>query len=128
MGRPLLPMLLAFLVVAACADSGYDNDIVSREIDPVRNWLDGTSTENGSPKPVTTNRSVAPVGQMIDGLARRLQERPDDVDGWRLLAQSYAYVGDMDRARAAADMAVSLGADEASVSAAVRDAHTDRNR
>lgn len=121
-------MLLGFLVVAACTDSGYEDDIVSQEIDPVRNWLDGTSTENDSPESATTSRSVAPVGQMIDGLARRLQEQPDDVDGWRLLAQSYAYVGDMDKARAAADMAVSLGADEASVSAAVLDAHTDRGR
>lgn len=121
-------MLLVSFLTAACGESSNQSTVVSSEVDPVRNWLDGTSRQKDATRPPTTTQSVAPVGQMIGRLASRLEEQPDDVDGWRLLAQSYAYVGDMDKARAAADTAVRLGADEETVSAAILDAHTDRSR
>ena len=128
MSRPLLLMLLVSFLTAACGESRNESPIVSSEFDPVRNWLDESPGQNGPSNARAAARPVAPVGQMIEGLANRLEKQPDDVDGWRLLAQSYAYVGDMDKARAAADRAVMLGADEGTVSAAVRAAHTDRSR
>ncbi len=126
MGRSLMPVALASMLVAACSGSNNDRLTGSSDLDRVQGWLNDT----GQPvqTPTSGARSAAPVSQMIDGLARRLESQPDDEAGWRLLAQSYAYVGDMEQARAAADRAVALGADSQAMSAALVQAHTDRRR
>lgn len=70
---------------------------------------------------------VAPVPSLIGGLARRLENDPADAQGWALLAQSYAFVGDPVQAEQALRRAVELGFDEAElrqrVASAVRDPH-----
>ena len=71
---------------------------------------------------------VPPVAEMVGDLEARLERQPDDLQGWRLLAQSYAFLGDMQSAREATDRAVVLGADRDEVEAAVRRAHTTRGR
>ena len=35
---------------------------------------------------------------MVDGLAERLENEPDDVEGWRMLARSYGVLGESDKA------------------------------
>ena len=126
MGRSFIPVALASLLVAACSGSNNDYLTGSSDMDRVQGWLN----ETGEPVQSTTNsvRNAAPVSQMIDGLARRLESQPNDEAGWRLLAQSYAYIGDMEKARVAADRAVALGADSQAISAALVQAHTDRRR
>ena len=37
--------------------------------------------------------SVSSVASMVEGLAKRLQDNPDDGKGWLLLAQSYKHLG-----------------------------------
>ena len=59
------------------------------------------------------SRSVAPVGDLIAGLEQRLVQNPDDAKGWVLLAQSYQFLGNTERAKAAVARAVALGMDEA---------------
>jgi len=54
-------------------------------------------------------KGVASVESLVDGLAARLQENPDDTDGWALLARSYFYLGDTERAEAAKSKAIKLG-------------------
>ena len=41
----------------------------------------------------------------IDQLAERLKEQPDDVEGWRMLGQSYYVSGQLNRARLAYERA-----------------------
>lgn len=56
--------------------------------------------------------SVAPVPSLIAGLRARLDENPEDVKGWALMAQSYAFIGDGPGAEEAITRAVELGFDE----------------
>ena len=56
--------------------------------------------------------SVAPVSALITGLQARLEQNPEDVKGWALLAQSYAFMADGPGAEAAVVKAVELGFDE----------------
>lgn len=42
--------------------------------------------------------SAAQVGAMVERLAARLRENPDDADGWRLLGRSYGVMGRFDDA------------------------------
>jgi cytochrome c-type biogenesis protein CcmH/NrfG len=70
---------------------------------------------------------AAPVSSLVGGLEKRLAAQPDDVRGWALLAQSYAFIGDAAAADRAVRKAVALGTDEqelrSRVDAAMRGPH-----
>lgn len=55
---------------------------------------------------------AAPVSSLVGGLEQRLAAQPNDMDGWALLAQSYAFMGDAAAAEGAVKKAVALGMDE----------------
>lgn len=55
---------------------------------------------------------VGSVDSMIGPLKARLEKHPQDPNGWALLAQSYAYMGDDAEAKRAIARAVALGVDE----------------
>ena len=62
----------------------------------------------GSPN-VPSGASQAPdVNQMVASLAARLQQQPDDVDGWAMLGRSYMTLGNYTEAARAYDRAVQL--------------------
>jgi len=63
---------------------------------------------------------VAPVSSLVGGLEQRLAAQPDDVNGWALLAQSYAFMGDAAAARRSDEGHAMLGS--ASTADATRDA------
>lgn len=65
---------------------------------------------------------VAPVESLIGGLEARLAAKPDDANGWALLAQSYAYAADDAGVERAIARAVALGVDEQSLRERVNDA------
>ena len=75
----------------------------------------------------STPTQVAPVSSLVGGLEQRLAVNPDDANGWALLAQSYAFMGDAAAADGAVKKAVALGMDErelrARVDAAMRGPH-----
>jgi cytochrome c-type biogenesis protein CcmH len=48
------------------------------------------------------------IRAMVAGLAARLQNAPDDFEGWVRLSRSYRVLGDLDKARDAANHAVKL--------------------
>ena len=48
------------------------------------------------------------IRSMVEGLAARLEEQPDDPDGWLRLARSYAVLGEAEAARGALDRAAPL--------------------
>ena len=53
-----------------------------------------------------------PVQSLVAGLEARLAERPNDGEGWALLAQSYAYTSNEEAVERAVRRAVELGVDE----------------
>jgi hypothetical protein len=67
---------------------------------------------SASPPATPDARDVAPVESLIGGLERRLEQTPDDANGWALLAQSYAFTGNGAAAEKAVTKAVALGFDE----------------
>lgn len=53
--------------------------------------------------------SAAPVANLVDGLAERLRQDPDDAGGWLLLARSYRFLDRAPEASAAYRHAANLG-------------------
>lgn len=127
MGRLLPPLLVACVSLSACDRNASIQTAAESDVAVVSAWLndqDPTPTfhRNHPGKP------VAPVGQLIDGLRARLEQQPNDERGWRLLAQSYAHMGDMPNARLAAERAVDIGADSDELSATLQKAFRDSGR
>ncbi len=101
------------------------NDVVydGQSLTAVRDWVSGETDQAVDPS-ARSATTAPPVGDMIGGLEDRLRANPDDLKGWSLLAQSYAFTGRMQDAANAVDRAVELGADRASLEARVLKAHT----
>lgn len=57
----------------------------------------------------------AMIRDMVEGLAARLEQQPDDVEGWRMLARSYGALGQPARAAEASAQAASLAPDDLAV-------------
>jgi cytochrome c-type biogenesis protein CcmH len=70
---------------------------------------------------------IPDIGSMVERLAARLEDDPDDLEGWMMLARSYTVLGEVDKVREAMDNAVKLAPDNSDVLAmharAVRDAN-----
>ena len=62
---------------------------------------------------------------MVEGLAARLEENPDDPEGWRRLARSYAVLGESEKALDALRRAVELAPDDLATLRAYARALTD---
>jgi cytochrome c-type biogenesis protein CcmH/NrfG len=85
---------------------------------------------DAAPAPTSSSASagqVASVESLIGGLEARLAAKPDDANGWALLAQSYAYGANDAGVERAIARAVALGVDEQTlrerVNQAKRSAH-----
>lgn len=65
--------------------------------------------------PAATQRApgVAPVAELTEKLAARLEAHPDDPSGWLLLARSYEHIQEYGKARAAYARAAEHGATDA---------------
>jgi cytochrome c-type biogenesis protein CcmH len=50
----------------------------------------------------------ATIRSMVEGLAQKLKDKPDDFDGWMRLALSYKVLGEPDKAKDAANHAIKL--------------------
>ena len=61
-----------------------------------------------------------PIDSLVTGLEARLAREPNDANGWALLAQTYAFVGDAEGAGRAMAKAIELGVDEATLRERVR--------
>jgi cytochrome c-type biogenesis protein CcmH len=59
---------------------------------------------------------------MVEGLAARLAEQPDDAEGWRMLARSYGVLGERAKAAEAAKRAASLLPEDAGAQIAYAEA------
>lgn len=54
------------------------------------------------------DEQLAMIRDMVSGLAERLEDQPNDLEGWSRLAQSYAVLGEWENARGAYAHALSL--------------------
>jgi len=61
---------------------------------------------------------------MVGKLATRLEQQPDDVEGWARLGRSYMVLGDAQKARDAYARAVKLKPDDA----ALKEAYAEASR
>jgi cytochrome c-type biogenesis protein CcmH/NrfG len=109
-----MAVVVAWLLVAAVkiyADRFGARDNVD-EMLAVARGASWSANEQRAPAgdPVS---NVAPVASLIGGLEARLAANPDDSKGWALLAQSYSFVGDGEKAEQAMARAIALGFAEA---------------
>jgi cytochrome c-type biogenesis protein CcmH len=93
----------------------------------------------GSPglKPVTAAAAPAPdaeeqaarlqIEAMVDKLAQRLKDKPDDATGWLMLGRSYTVLGRIDDALPAYAKSVALRGDDATALADYADALATKN-
>jgi cytochrome c-type biogenesis protein CcmH len=78
--------------------------------------------------PLAARESAAPptmpadIGQAVERLAARLENEPDDLQGWLLLGRSYAYLERYDDAAVAFGNAAALAPEDADVRAAYGEA------
>lgn len=57
---------------------------------------------------LTDDEQIAMIRDMVEGLAARMDSEPDNLEGWTRLAQSYAVLGEWQKARDAYAHALSL--------------------
>jgi hypothetical protein len=108
---------LALVVVAA---HFFQSETDSRPVDIVSQGLaygymapaDDMQTTIITSETSTPRQSLPSVPAMITQLEKRLAREPEDAKGWRLLAQSYAYVGDNNEMETAMANAIKLGIPE----------------
>ncbi len=60
---------------------------------------------------LSSDEQAAFIRSMVDGLAARLEEEPDDLEGWIRLARAYVVLGEDERAERAVERAAQLVAD-----------------
>ncbi|MEM8815221.1 MAG: hypothetical protein AAGE85_05305 [Pseudomonadota bacterium] len=126
--------ILTALALSGCEQHERANTVMAADdivyegqsLTAVRDWASGTSEKSADSARPDRNVAVAPVGDMLEGLEARLEANPDDVKGWSLLAQSYAFTGRMQDANEALERAVELGADRPALEARVLKAHTEQ--
>ena len=70
--------------------------------------------------PASEKTKAASVNTLLVGLEQRLEENPDDADGWLLLAKSYDHLGRSGDAVAAYDKASALGISDSKLEARLK--------
>ncbi len=79
--------------------------------------------DGGQPHPTSAEQIAA----MVERLAARLQEKPDDAEGWAMLARSYTVLGRHPEALKAYERAIALHRDDAQLLADYADALAVKN-
>lgn len=85
----------------------------SGDIQPARNPTTMAAARADSKSPA----AVGSVASLVDGLAAKLEQNPNDAGSWLLLARSYKHLDRMDEALAAYEKAAQLGQHDEELSA-----------
>jgi cytochrome c-type biogenesis protein CcmH len=121
---PLRLLALLTVFVLAVAVSGYAWKRAQGPMVEVAEPAEGTGdTAVSADQQAASDQIVA----MVDKLAQRLKEQPDDADGWTMLARSYSVMGRNDDAIDAYAKAIALRKDDASLMADYADALALKN-
>ncbi len=90
-GRPSLGLVAALsAAVVAFAVGGY---AVTGSPQLVRDGVPAAAVANAQAASAARAAGMAQIASMVDGLAERLKARPDDAEGWFMLARSYTVLG-----------------------------------
>jgi len=123
--RPTTTLSLGLLVaVLALAVGGYSLTGSPEHAGHRPAAIASTSTiSTDSPDPVTDQQ----VLQLVEQVAQRVKERPDDATGWALLARAYSAMGRQTEAIPAFQKALSLAPKDATLMADFADALAAQN-
>ncbi len=73
----------------------------------------GPSAEDmAAAEALTDEQRASMIAGMVEGLAARLKDNPDDLQGWTMLARSYATLGEFDKSINAFENAIALSPDD----------------
>jgi cytochrome c-type biogenesis protein CcmH len=100
----LFPSVLIPLVALGIYSKLGSPDALSQGDSANRSQV-GASSANSD----QSSKGTASVANLVDGLKERLEQEPNDADGWILLARSYEHIGRRPEAIAAYEHAKSLG-------------------
>jgi len=117
-GFAQLPLLIAVLTVLGAVAIYFvigrpDATVISAD-----SHARGTEARRGDAA-TGGQKQLGSVGSMVDGLAEKLKQHPDDGDSWLLLARSYDHLGRHEEARAAYAKAEALGKSDPSLESAL---------
>lgn len=101
-GRRLLVVTLLFTLAVGLGGYAAYGEFTTA-LNPERQAAPATA--NGQPP------SPEEIAAMVDRLAERLKERPDDAQGWAMLARSYLVLGRLEEAAQASGRALQLQPD-----------------
>lgn len=121
----LLAGVAAFVVVVSAAGYAWKGSPDKLALGPGSASASGTGSAEGGEAPHDTNS--AQIAAMVEKLAARMKERPDDAQGWVMLARSYTVLERYADAVPAYEQAVKLVADDPSLLADYADALGMRN-
>jgi cytochrome c-type biogenesis protein CcmH len=123
--RPSTALSLGlFAAVLALAVGGYSVTGSPEHAGHRPSSVSSTSTiSTDSPDPVTDQQ----VAELVEQVAQRVKERPDDATGWALLARAYSAMGRQSDAIPAFQRALSLAPQDASLMADFADALAAQN-
>ncbi|MEQ8936031.1 MAG: c-type cytochrome biogenesis protein CcmI [Amphiplicatus sp.] len=76
---------------------------------------------------LTDEQRASMISGMVEGLAARLKGNPDDLQGWTMLARSYASLGETDKSIIAFEKAIALSPDDLALRIAYAQALLSRN-
>ena len=109
---------LQALLADAPADAPWRNVVAARlaEIAPGEPQANAKTSAGPTAQDIAAARSMSPderqamIRSMVERLAARLEQQPDDKEGWARLAHAYDVLGETDKAEAARARAVEVGA------------------
>jgi cytochrome c-type biogenesis protein CcmH len=109
---------LQALLADAPADAPWRKVVAARlaEIAPGEPQASANTPAGPTPQDIAAARSMSPeerqamIRSMVERLAARLQQQPDDKEGWARLAHAYDVLGETDKAEAARARAAEVGA------------------
>jgi cytochrome c-type biogenesis protein CcmH len=111
-GAPYLAVLDA-RITAVAAEAGIDIETLRRNPPPAAGGAEtGAAVDVAA---MSDDEREAMIASMVDRLADRLRDQPDDLDGWRRLARSYEVLGRTADARDAMSQAAGLAPDDPAV-------------
>ncbi|MDA1099816.1 MAG: c-type cytochrome biogenesis protein CcmI [Proteobacteria bacterium] len=113
----LMPALTLFLYVWLGQPGQPDQPLVARK-------ATASAPASAASSPELSGPQRDQINEMVASLAKRLQEQPDDLDGWILLGRSQAALARYDAAAKALRRALAISRDDAKLQMALGDVLT----
>ena len=97
-------------IAKVAKESGFDADSVAPAPPVVASQDVAPAGEAAAIMAMSPDDQKAMIGQMVERLAAKMKDNPDDIDGWERLAKAYGVLGETEKARDAQKHADALRA------------------